>query len=271
MELPRTRKNHTRDRGIAKAGAHTTRQLQRPSREQLIESHGATARALRHARSPQKVHPRAAKTQKASSFCTSTMPIPAEGRAGRSESAKQPRVSEPRPRRPRRGSRGQIRNRKKPRVVAPRPRRSPQSVARAEQKSQKTSRFCTSTTPIPQRVHPRTANTQKTSSFCTSTTPIPAEGRASRLEIAKGLEFLHLNPRTAKTQKASSFLPRPRRSPQRVARADQKSQKTSTFCTSPTPISGGSRGQIRNRKKPRVFAPRKPDPRSMSCPGALES
>ena len=29
--------------------------------------------------------------------------------------------------------------------------------------------------------------------FCTSTTPIPAEGRASTAEIAKNLEFLHLD------------------------------------------------------------------------------
>ena len=34
----------------------------------------------------------------------------------------------------------------------------------------------------------------------------------------------------------SSFAPRPRRSPQRVARTPQESQKTSSFCTSTTPI-----------------------------------
>ena len=53
--------------------------------------------------------------------------------------------------------------------------------------------------------------------FCTSTTPIPAEGRASRLEIAKNHGFLHLD------------------------HADPRR---------------GSRGQVRNRKKPWVFAPR---------------
>ena len=56
-----------------------------------------------------------------------------------------------------------------PRVFAPPPRRFPQRVARAPQKS------------------------QKTMGFCTSTTPIPAEGRASRLEIAKNHGFLHLD------------------------------------------------------------------------------
>ena len=51
-ELPRTRGNRTRDRGIAKAGAQTTRRLPKAvSRARIL--HGATARALRHAQSPQ--------------------------------------------------------------------------------------------------------------------------------------------------------------------------------------------------------------------------
>ena len=49
-------------------------------------SHGATARARRHARSPQRVHPCTAKTHK--NLGTLTTPIPEEGRAGRSEIAK---------------------------------------------------------------------------------------------------------------------------------------------------------------------------------------
>ena len=161
------------------------------------------------------------KLQKTSSFCTSTTPIPAEGRAGTLEIAKnhgflhldhadarrgsrehvrnrkKPRVFPPR----RRGSREHVRNRKKPWVFAPRPRRSPQRVARAPQKS------------------------QKTMGFCTSTTPIPADGRASSAEIAKNLEFLHLDhadPRRGSREHVRNrkkpwvFAPRPRRSPQRV-------------------------------------------------------
>ena len=94
---------------------------------------------------------------------------------------------------------------------------------------------------------------QKTSSFCTSTTPIPAE-------------FLHLDHtdprrrsrehRRNRKQKPWVFAPRPRRSPQRVARAPQKSQKTSSSCTSHADPRRGSREQVRNRKKPWVFAPR---------------
>ena len=129
---------------------------------------------------------------------------------------------------------------------------------------------------------------QKTSSFCTSTTPIPAEGCTSTAEIAKNLEFLHLDHADSRTglrghrrnrKKNLEFL-RPRRSPQRVARAPQKSQKTMGFCTSTTPIPAegrastaeiaknhgflhldhadprrGSSGNFRNRKKPWVFAP----------------
>ena len=82
-------------------------------------------------------------------------------------------------------------SRKKPRVFAPRPRRFPQRVSRAPQKLQNTSSFCTSTTPKSQ----------------------------------KSLEFLHLghaDPRRGNfrnRKKPRVFVPRPRRSPQRVARA----------------------------------------------------
>ena len=87
-------------------------------------------------------------------------------------------------------------------------------------------------------------NRKKTSSFCTSTTPIPAEGRAGTLEIAKNLEFLHLDhadPRRGsrehrrnRKKKPRVFAPRPRRSPQRVARACLKAQKrTRVFAPRP--------------------------------------
>ena len=85
-------------------------------------------------------------------------------------------------------------------------------------------------------------NRTKTMGFCTSTTPIPAEGRAGTLEIAKNHGF---------------FAPRPRRSPQRVARAGQTSQKTSSFLhLDHADPRRGSRGNFRNHKKPWVFAPR---------------
>ena len=123
-------------------------------------------------------------------------------------------------------------SRKQPRVFAPRPRRS-----------QKTWVFA----PRPGRAG-MLEIAEKTMGFSTSATPIPAEGRASMLEIAKTHGFLHLdhadphrgsrgNFRNRK--KPSVFAPRPRRSPQRVARAPQKSQKTTGFCgfcTSTTPI-----------------------------------
>ena len=69
---------------------------------------------------------------------------------------------------------------------------------------------------------------QNTLSFCTSTTPIPAEGCASTAEIAKNHGFLHLDhadPRRGSREHCRNrknpwvFAPRPRRSPQRVARA----------------------------------------------------
>ena len=77
---------------------------------------------------------------------------------------------------------------------------------------------------------PRTSSfeQQKSQKPCTSTTPIPAEGCASRLEIAKNHGFLHLDhadPRRGSREQVRNrkkpwvFAPRPRRSPQRVARA----------------------------------------------------
>ena len=134
-------------------------------------------------------------------FCTSTTPIPAEGRAGTLEIAKNLEFLHLDHADPRLRSREQVKHRKNPRVFAPRPRRSPQRVARAPQKL------------------------QKNMGFCTSTTPIPSEGRASRLNIAKNLEFLHLDhadPRRGSRgnfrnrKKPWVFAPRPRRSPQRV-------------------------------------------------------
>ena len=151
--------------------------------------------APRPRRSPQRVARACWKSQKTSSFCTSTTLISAEGRASTAEITK------------------------KPWVFAPRPRRSPQRVARACWKSQNTSSFCTSTTPIPAegcastaeiaknhgflnldhanprrgwREH-RAKSQKKTMGFCTSTTPIPAEGRAGTLDIAKNHGFLHLD------------------------------------------------------------------------------
>ena len=127
----------------------------------------------------------------------------------------------------------------------------------------------------------------KTLSFCTSTTPIPAEGCASTVEIAKNLEFLHLDhadPRRGLRghrrnckKKPWVFAPRPRRSPQRVARASKNhgflhldhadprrgsrghvgNRKNHGFLhLDHADPRRGPRGNFRNRKKPWGFAPR---------------
>ena len=140
------------------AGAQTTRQLSKAI-SRVIKTHGATARALRHARSPQrvrrdktnshgasararrharspqKVHPRTAKTQNKLEFLHLDRTISAEGRPRTARIVKSPQFFNLDHADPRRASREQIRNRKN--LLAPRPRRSPQ------------------------RVHPRTAKTQK--------------------------------------------------------------------------------------------------------------
>ena len=87
-------RNRTRDRGIAKAGARTTRQLPKAvSRARKshgatasrgfiglkTDAHGATARAIRHARSPQRVHRAQDKFARRHSESASTRRISAEG------------------------------------------------------------------------------------------------------------------------------------------------------------------------------------------------
>ena len=147
--------NRTRDRGIAKAGARTTRQLPKAvSRARKL--HGATARALRHARSPQRVHRAQDRCARRHSESDPTRTIPAEGRARAAEIVKRPqflnldhanlrrgsRAASRNRKKPqflnfdhanlRRGSRVHRRNRKKPSVFEPRPRESPQRVARGQ-------------------------------------------------------------------------------------------------------------------------------------------
>ena len=154
---------------------------------------GAGSRRANHETTPEDQFEQQ-KSQKTSGFCTSTTPIPAEGRAGTLDIAKNHGFLHLDHADPRRGSRGNFRNRKNHGCFTPRPRRSPQRVARAPQKSHKTSSFCTSTTPIPAEGRASMLEiAKKTTGFCTSTTPIPAEGRAGTLEIAKNHGFLHLN------------------------------------------------------------------------------
>ena len=162
-------RNRTRDPPVPGAGARTTRQLPKTSSNSKsrknLEFFAPPPR-----RFPQRVARAPQKSQKTSSFCTSTTPIPAEGRPSRLNIAKNLEFLHLDHADPRRGSRGNFRNRKK------------------------TMGFCTSTTPIPAEGRASRLNiAKKTSSFCTSTTPIPAEGCASTAEIAKNLEFLHLD------------------------------------------------------------------------------
>ena len=80
-----------------------------------------------------------------------------------------------------------------------------------------------------------------------------SRGPVRTTKVAKNLEFMHLDhadPRRGlrghhrNRKKPRVFAPRPRRSPQRVARAPQKSQKTSSFCTSTTPIPADGRASM---------------------------
>ena len=73
--------NRTRDRGIAKAGAQTTRQLPKAV-SRARKSHGATARAIRQARSPQRVRQDPDRFARDHSESDPTRMIPAEGSSG---------------------------------------------------------------------------------------------------------------------------------------------------------------------------------------------
>ena len=127
----------------------------------------------------------------------------------------------------------------------------------------------------------------KTTSFRRSTSPNSAPGCAGELKIAKNHKFSKVDQpklrrgsrgRIENRQKQRVFEGRPAQSPQRVARAISKSQKTTSFRRSTSPKSAegragdfkiaknhefskvdqpkvrrGSRGRFQNRKKPRVF------------------
>ena len=110
------------------------------------------------------------KTQKTSSFCTSTTPIPAEGRVRTDKNAKNLELLHL-------------------------DRRSAQRAARAYQKTlKKHFEFLHLDHADPRRGFIRAPQKRKkNSSFCTSTTPIPAEGRARTDKNAKHFEFLHLD------------------------------------------------------------------------------
>ena len=172
-ELPRTREeSNARPRDCRSRRAHhETTSKSHFASNKIARRHkeSASTRTISAARARQHANPRrGSRSQKTSSFCTSTTPIPAEGCAGRQKSQNSFCTSTTPI--PAEGSSARRKNEKKTRVFAPRPRRSPQRVARAGHKS------------------------QKTSSFCTSTTPIPAEGRAGRSEIAES-PFDHADPR----------------------------------------------------------------------------
>ena len=127
-------------------------------------SHGATARALRHARS------RNLKNAKNLEFL-------------HLDHADL-----------RRGLRGHMKKRKKPRVFAPRPRRSPQRVARECPKNAKNLEFLhLDHADLHRGSRGNVKNAKKNSSLCTSTTPISAEGRSGISKNAKNLEFWHLD------------------------------------------------------------------------------
>ena len=211
-------RNRTRDPPVPGAGARTTRQLPKTSSNnrsrknlEFLHLHHADSRtgSREHRRNrkkkpwvfapstttiPAEGRASSAEIAKTMGFCTSTTPIPAEGRASRLEIAKNNEFLHLDHADPRRGSREHRRNRKKNHGFLHLDHADPRRGAQESQKNH---------------------------GFLHLDHPIPAEGRASRLEIAK---------------KPWVFAPRPRRSPHRVARAPQKSQKTMGFCTSTTPI-----------------------------------
>ena len=196
----------------------------------------------------------------------------------------------------RRGSCGRFENRKKPRVFKGRPAQSPQRVARAISKSQKNHEFSKVDQPkvrrasrgrfenrkkarvfegppaqSPQRVTRAISKSQKTTSFRRSTSPKSAERRAGDLKIAKNHEFSKVDqPKVRRgsrgqfenRKKPRVFKGRPAQSPQRVARAISKSQKTTSFRRSTSPKSAeGRAGDLKIAKNHEFLKVGGPKPR----------
>ena len=183
----------------ARLRKQTARQLPKAI-SRVIESHGATARALQHARSPQRV--RRDWSEFARCHSASTRTIPAEGLRAHRKIAQKNEVLHLNHADPRRGSCGQIRNRKKPRVFVPRPRRPAEGSFARHKNAKKNLEFFA---PRPRR---------------------SPQGRAGTARIAKNLELFqldHADPRRGSRghrknrKKPQVFAPGLRRSPQRVA------------------------------------------------------
>ena len=137
------------------------------------------------------------KSQKTSNFCTSTTPIPAEGRASTAEISKNHGFLHLDHADPRRGSREHRRNRKK------------------------TMGFCTSTTPIPAEGRAGTLEIAKNHGFLHLDHADPRRGSRGNFRNRKK-PWDHADPRKGSREhrrnrkKPWVLAPRPRRSPQRV-------------------------------------------------------
>ena len=147
--------------------------------------------APRPRRSPQRVARACWKSQKTMGFCTSTTPIPAEGRAGMLEIAKKAMgfctSTTPIPAEGRASTAEIAKNHGFLHLDHADGRAGMLEIA-------KNHGFLHLDHADPRRgSRGHVGNRKKTMGFCTSTTPIPAEGRAGMLEIAKNHGFLHLD------------------------------------------------------------------------------
>ena len=205
-ELPRTRGESNRDRGIAKAGVQTTRQLPKAV-SRARNSHGATARALRHARSPQRVRQGQDKFARRHSESASTRTIPAEGSSGSRQIRTAPQRERFDTHDLRRGFAALKTNSHGATARALRHARSPQRVHRAQDKFARRHSESASTRTVSAEGSPRSRQIRAA----------PQRGRFDTHDPRRGFIGLKTN-----SHGATARALRHARSPQRVRRAQDK-------------------------------------------------
>ena len=199
-----------------------------PPPKALKDGHGTTARAIRHARSPQRVHRRAQGFARHHSESDPTRPIPAEGSSASSRIRTAPQRERSDTPDPRRGFIGELKD-------------SHGTTARAIRHARS-----------PQRVHRRAQGWARHHSESAPTRPIPAEGSSasSRIRTAPQRELSDTpDPRRGfigelkDSHGTTARALRHARSPQRVHRRAQGFARhhSESAPTRPIPAEGSSR------------------------------
>ena len=199
-----------------------------PPPKALKDGHGTTARAIRHARSPQRVRRRAQGWARHHSESDPTRPIPAEGSPASSRMGTAPQRERSDTPDPRRGFAGELKDGHGTTARAIRHARSPQRVRRRAQGWARHHSESDPTRPIPAEGSPASSRMGTAPQRERSDTPDPRRGFAGELKDGHGT--------TARAIRHA-------RSPQRVRRRAQgwARHHSESDPTRPIPAEGSSR------------------------------